>query len=137
MSDWGKYIGIPWENGAQGPDAYDCWSFFRDMQRTHFERELPIISVNANSIKTVISEFQSNDEYTNWEQVEMFSQLEGGDAVLMSQSRYPSHVGIWIEVDGGGVLHCVQGSGVIFSSATGIGRDGWSNVKLYKYRDTK
>lgn len=137
MSDWGKYIGIPWENGAQGPDAYDCWSFFRDMQRTHFERELPIISVNANSIKTVISEFQSNDEYTNWEQVEMFSQLEGGDAVLMSQSRYPSHVGIWIEVDGGGVLHCVQGSGVIFSSAVGIGRDGWSNVKLYKYRDIR
>lgn len=132
--DWNQYIGLPWESGAQGPEAFDCWSFFRAIQRLHFKRDLPVISVDANNIRTVISAFQETSEYSSWEQVERFDQLENGDAVLMSQSRFPSHVGAWIDVDGGGVIHCVHGSGVIFSTPTTLTRDGWSNIKLYKFK---
>eukprot|EP01036_Dinobryon_divergens_P017800 gene17800-24206_t len=34
----------------------------------------------------------------------------------MRQSRFCVHVGVWLAADGGGVLHCVQDSGVVFQS---------------------
>ena len=37
-----------------------------------------------------------------------------GDCVLMRQARYPVHVGVWLDADGGGVLHCSGDCGVVF-----------------------
>lgn len=111
MSWAARHIGIPWEAGAQGPDAYDCWAFFRMVQREHFGRQVPVILAPDYDDPTALAGlFRSHEENGRWQPVT--DKPRHGDAVIIHK---PLHVGIWLDADGGGVLHCVRGAGVIFT----------------------
>ena len=125
-----QYIGKPWVNGGQGPDEFDCWGFFRHVQREHFGREVQLIDVDANDLRTVARNFSDHDERSRWHKVD---EPRDGDAVLMAHGKYPSHVGIWIDVDGGGVLHCTRGEGVVFSSPSSLKTSGWGRLEFYRH----
>jgi cell wall-associated NlpC family hydrolase len=125
-----SYIGLPWVNGGQGPDEFDCWGFFRFIQLRHFSIEVPAYDIDANDFRRVATKIMGSDERTKWESVSL---PKNGCAVLMAHSKYPSHVGIWLDVDGGGVLHCVRGEGVVFSASSSLKNSGWGRVEYYKY----
>lgn len=125
-----QYIGTPWESGAQGPHAFDCWSFVRHVQREHFCRTLPIVDIKAENLREVCRAFDRHNEHANWVQVENF---EDGDCLELGSNTHPSHVGVWVDVDGGGCLHCVKGWGVVFQSLTSLRADyrlikGWRHA---------
>lgn len=124
------YLGRPWVNGAQGPDAFDCWSFFRHIQSTHFGIDVPIYAIDANNFRAVAETILAADERSAWISVPLPTE---GCAVLMAHAKYPSHVGVWLDVDGGGVLHCVRGEGVVFSSISSLKTCGWGRVEYYKH----
>lgn len=131
MTHWAiPYVGRPWANGAQGPDAFDCWSFFRWVQKHHYGRETPFISADATSPLVVRRTFEKHPERKRWVSVSVPSD---GDAVLMAHNKYPCHVGVWLDVDGGGVLHCINGEGVVFSSMSALRISGWGRVEFYQY----
>lgn len=119
-----QYIGQTWEAGT-----YDCWAFFRAVQRQQFGRHVPLVSVDATSLRDVAEAFRDHPERGAWHEVETPAE---GDAVLMAHARYPSHVGVWVAVDGGGVLHCQKGCGVVFSSPQALRRAGWGHVRYYR-----
>jgi cell wall-associated NlpC family hydrolase len=125
-----EYIGRPWVNGGQGPDNFDCWGFFRFVQLNHFGYEVPTYDVNANDFRTVANTIMEADERVKWEASALPTE---GCAVLMAHSKYPSHVGVWLDVDGGGVLHCVRGEGVVFSALSSLKTCGWGRVEYYKH----
>lgn len=125
-----NYLGRPWVNGAQGPEAFDCWGFFRFIQKKHFGLEVPSYNIDANNFKEVANQILSADERNQWIASSIPSE---GCAVLMAHAKYPSHVGIYLEVDGGGVLHCVRGEGVVFSSISSLKTCGWGRVEYYKH----
>lgn len=128
-----EYIGIPWKCGAQGPDAFDCWAFVREIQRARFGREVPIIDVDANDTRAVACAIRDHDERRRWIAV---PEPAEGDAVLMAHARYPSHIGVWVDVDGGGVLHCVRGAGVVFQSRAALAAAGWGRLEYYRCTPT-
>lgn len=110
MSDFAKYIGIPWAEGAQGPDAYDCMSFTRMVQMEHFGITLPAITVpDYGDCLALVEMMRGHEERKNWTPAKY---KQHGDLVLVHR---PMHYGTWIDVDGGGVLHCVRGVGVCFT----------------------
>lgn len=123
-----KYQDCTWEAGAQGPRAWDCWSFFRHVQAAHFSRDVPEIGVDAANIHAVARAFGAHEERARWLPVDVPSE---GDAVLMAHSRHPSHVGVWLDVDGGGVLHCQNGAGVIFTPLNKLAVGGWKRVTFF------
>lgn len=123
------YLGHTWRAGANGPDSWDCWSFFRHVQATHYGRKVSDVCVDASNIHAVARAFGNHDERENWNEVE--APLDG-DAVLMSHSRYPSHVGIYLAVDGGGVLHCQNGAGVIFTHMAALPAMGWGRINFFR-----
>ncbi|WP_374335543.1 NlpC/P60 family protein [Methyloversatilis sp.] len=126
-----QYIGRPWEKFSEGPDAFNCWTFFRYVQKHHFGRDLPAFEeVDALNLRQVIKKFSANEEQHRWVGT---STPVDGDAVLMSHGRHPTHVGLWLSVDGGGVLHCIQGEGVVFSSIESLKTGGWAKMEFYKY----
>lgn len=125
-----KYIGLPWVNGAQGPNEFDCWGFFRYIQENHFYNVIPAYDVNANDFKTVANTIMDAEYRTKWRST---STPTESCAVLMAHAKYPSHVGIWLDVDGGGVLHCVRGEGVVFSTVSSLKSCGWGRVEYYQY----
>ena len=123
------YIGIPWEAGAQGPDCYDCMGFFRFVQGRHFGIEVPlVIAPDYDDPYGLSALFTTHTERQRWE---LIQKPFHGCAVLV---RRPSHIGVWIDLDGGGVLHCVRGSGVVFTHdaawpASGFGRREFLKLK--------
>jgi hypothetical protein len=125
------YIGLPWESGAEGPDVFDCWGLFRTVQRLYYRRDIAHIDVDALKLSEVIRAFAEHEERTRWQEVPV---PEDGDAVLMAHTKYPSHVGVWLDVDAGGVLHAVQGAGVLFSSLQGLRAAGWSRVLYFRHK---
>jgi hypothetical protein len=125
-------IGLPWVVGAHGPDAYDCWGLFVTVQRTHFQRSLPENPVDATNLRAVLDAFSGHPERQRWQAV---SQPEEGDAVLMRQSRYPVHIGVWLDIDGGGVLHAVRHAGVVFQNLAALDAHGWRIEGFYRFRE--
>ena len=125
-------IGLPWIAGARGPEAYDCWGLFLAVQRQHFGRVLPEIPVDALNLRAVLDAFNGHPERQRWQPV---SRAEEGDAVLMRQSRYPVHIGVWLDIDGGGVLHAVRHAGVVFQTLAALDAHGWRIEGFYRFRD--
>lgn len=132
MTHWAvQYIGRPWVNGAQGPDEFDCWGLVRFIQREHFGRTLPAVDIDAMDLRDVARALQAHDERANWSRAESPAD---GDAVLLAHARYPSHVGVWLDADGGGLLHCVQGAGVIFNTLSALRLAGWGHIEFYRHK---
>lgn len=130
MTHWAiQYLGMPWVSGHEGPESFDCWGLVRYVQQQHFNRNVPSILVDANNIHAVVKEFTANDERSQWQEVE---HPKEGDCLLLSQNKRPTHVGIWLEVDGGGLLHAVQGAGVVFTGLKNIKHMGYNILGAYR-----
>jgi len=125
-------IGLSWVAGARGPEAYDCWGLFLTVQRQHFDRDLPEIPIDALDLRAVLDAFTAHPERQRWQSV---SAAEEGDAVLMRQSRYPVHIGVWLDIDGGGVLHAVRHAGVVFQTLAALNAHGWRIEGHYRFKD--
>lgn len=63
--------------------------------------------------------------------VEWAVSLYNIDAVLMSQSHRPTHVGVWVD---GAVLHCVRGSGVVYTSLLALKNFPYNICGFYRAR---
>lgn len=119
-----QYLGLPWINGER-----DCFQFFRQIQASHYGREIPAYYVDASLVLNCVRALRENPERQHWAEVSL---PKDGDAVLMSQSRVPTHVGVWID-DGGGILHCVQGAGVVFSMPKHLASMGFKITGYYRW----
>ena len=125
-----EYIGLPWHATAEGPHAFNCWTFVRYVQVKHYGRSLPAIPYNDNLLALAKS-FRDHPERGRWREVE---RPDDGDCVLLRQARYPVHVGLWIGADGGGVLHCSRDSGVVFQRLDALHMNGWMVDGFYQFK---
>ena len=105
-------IGIPWAEGAEGPDAYHCWSAAAMVQKRLFGRELP--SLGRDRATTIVR------ARSTWARQET---PRDGDIVEMRKAGRANHVGVWI---GGGILHCQRGAGMCFDTPSAIRLMGWT-----------
>lgn len=125
-----RYVGMPWENGAQGPAAYDCWALVRQVQREHYGRELPMIVVDAEDGSAVHDAFRSHPERARWTRVDS---PQDGDCVLTHKGNEVDHVGVYLDLDGGRVLHAITGSGVVCTTLPTLQRLGWYPLEFYRF----
>ena len=44
------YLGKPWRNGADGPDAFDCYGLVRAVYRDRYGIEMPVVSADATRV---------------------------------------------------------------------------------------
>ena len=125
-----NYLGRPWINGAEGPDAYDCFSLVRTVLRDRFGVSIPLVNIDAFAPLAVRRAFRDSDEYENWQEVER-AEIEG-DVLLMSHAKHVHHIGIWTA---GGVLHAVEGAGVVHQSPQSLKLHGWNVVVPYRRKE--
>lgn len=125
----GKYIGTRWEAGAQGPAAFDCWGLVRYVQAVHFGVYLPIILPENYRGIGLAREFRDTPEREHWCAVDKACE---GDLVELSRANKPHHIGVWIDADGGGVLHCLTGAGVVFDSMASLRLQHWNVVSILR-----
>lgn len=135
MSHWAQdYVlaELAWEPGGRGPHAFDCWGLFAHVQRSRFGREVGEVDVDAMDVRACMQACQQHNARARWSPVPE-RQAQEGDAVLMAHARHPSHVGVWVDADGGGVLHCVRGMGAVFSPAAQLARARWRILEVLRY----
>lgn len=80
------------------------------VQREHFGIAVPpVIAPDYDDPTVLVNLFRTHEENYHWARVDA---PKHGDAVIIHK---PFHIGIYLDIDGGGVLHCVRGPGVIFT----------------------
>jgi len=127
MTAWAtRYIGDPWISGE-----HDCWAFARRVWREVFGWDVPAVDVDALNKMETVRAFNTHPERSRWSKVD---RPIDGAGVLMGKSGRASHVGVWTDADGGGVVHCVQGIGVVFNTAQSLALTGFRVLGWYVRR---
>jgi cell wall-associated NlpC family hydrolase len=125
-SDVNRYIGLPWVSGGCGPDAFDCWGLLGWVQRQYFGICLPDLPVDADDRRLL---YQTQIERGTWRLVD--APFHGCGVLLRGGDR--PHVGVYLQLDAGGVLHAQEGVGVIFTERTNIKRVGYPRASWYRF----
>ncbi len=132
MGHWvNSYMNKGWAAGATGPDNYDCYQLVREVQRAKFGVDMPVIDVNGKSLLAVIRAMKNDVANLDWLEI---NRPEDGCLVKLFKSENPDHVGVFLAVEDGGVLHCSQGIGVSFDSVFQLKALGWNNIKYYRHK---
>lgn len=121
-----RYIGEPWVAGEN-----DCWSFARRVWREVFGLEVPAVDLEHYRPRAIVRALASHPERAHWCALERPCE---GAGVLMSTATLPCHVGIWCAADGGGVLHCLEGPGVVYTRPAALTAHGWRVLGYYARR---
>lgn len=111
-SEIAALIGTPWAEGAEGPDAYDCWAWAGMIEERFFGRVLPGLGRDRRATITRAR--------AAWRRCD---RPRDGDIVEMRRMGRANHVGVWI---GGAVLHCQRGAGAVYDRPDAIRAMGWT-----------
>jgi cell wall-associated NlpC family hydrolase len=123
-------IGLPWSDNGHGPDSYSCWGLTRECQRAVFGRDLPIINHPA-TLRSLIETIEHHEIRDAWPEVK---KPVHGDLVTMTHARHPHHIGVYLGLDGGRVLHSTEQTGVMCCSLTQLKLEGFVRLRFHRYR---
>lgn len=128
-----ELLGLPWRAGATGPRAFDCWGLVRFVSARHFGRALPALGVDADDEAGMRAAMRAFLASSGWSRSRA---PEHGDGVAMSLADEGAlHVGVWLAVNGGCVLHVPRGGTVVLSTGAQLAMAGWRSLRYYRPRD--
>ncbi|RAI44699.1 glycoside hydrolase [Rhodoplanes roseus] len=128
MTDAAAYvsalIGRPWDR-----TGLHCGALVQQVQRDLFGRSLPDVMreappCDAEGRLERYRVFAEHPAHGDWQQA---LRPTHGCLVLMRRrsGRPHEHVGVWLALDGGGVLHTDAPHGVVFDSLAQLALRGW------------
>lgn len=124
-------LGRRWKLGAQGPDAFDCWSLLRHVERVAFGRELPLVVMPPKASPDLVAQaLATHPKRSLWREAPRPSH---GGGVEMTSVKAPLHVGVWLDLDGGLVLHCAAEVGVALDSLVTLRAMCWGRFRFYDF----
>lgn len=103
--------------GGRWTESNDCFWWFRKIQKDIFNR----------AVSPCLTLAEKREEYKQWLPVD--KPIEG-DSVWMTQCGEAHHIGIWT---GQGVLHAVEGQGVIHETRAQIELMGWTIKRFERH----
>ena len=122
-----KCIGLSYGKDANGPNAYNCWTFLEFVERTYFGIDIPFLSLKDTEENAELHRYKLRSG--EWQ---ITKEPKHGDGVLLRGGMSP-HVGVYIDLEGGGVLHCVEGFGVIFTPKNHLSASGYDQATFYRF----
>lgn len=120
------YIGLPWVDGARGPGSFDCWGLLRWVQLHHFNLVLPDLPAMPDMRRELYREQMKSGTWS------VIDRPVHGCGVLLRGGDRP-HVGVYLDLDGGGVLHAQEGAGVIYTERSKLKKVGYPRASWYSF----
>lgn len=124
-------LGKPYiETGpGDGPDSFHCWGLIRYVQMELWGRFIPAVNIKQYSILEFVKAGLKYRHELDWHPIDkpVHSCL-----VELSHGMQSHHIGVYLDVDGGGLLHALKGSGVVFDSIPALKASGWRHF-VYDY----
>jgi cell wall-associated NlpC family hydrolase len=132
MAHWiNEYIGIPWESGAKGPGSYDCFGLVQAVMARHYGVAVPDVDVDPESLLQIVRAIKKHKGWAAWERID---RPEDGAMVKMCRQSDPNHVGVFVAVDGGCILHAPRNMYAISDTPFVLKAMGWKRLEYYRYR---
>ena len=129
MSEFAQYLNLPWIEGGRGPEGYDCYGFVQMIQKAHFGIEMSDVAVpDYDDGQAILGLINECGERADWEPVKI--PMHGDIAIV----RRPIHVGVWLNIDRGGILHCIRGFKVVFSHDASWHCSGFGRRTFLRHR---
>lgn len=124
-------LGKPWRVGAKGPDFFDCWGLLQYVQHELAGREImDAPDPPSNNVRKLSRYIASHPARAQWRQVDKPVHL---GAVTLAHMSHPFHVGTYLEIDGGLLLHCQFATGVTVDSLLALRQAGWRRMEFYDW----
>ena len=117
-----QLIGRPWVRGAEGPEAFDCWSCAKHIEELFFGRAMPSFTDPPSALRALAKLIKHHGHRAKWQRVD---QPVHGALVELAHVREAFHIGVWLNVEGGGILHCNQRVGVAWDTQLKLQAAGW------------
>lgn len=135
MPHWAQqYLRKKWVIGARGPDAFDCWGLVVWCKAQHYGQTLPQYpGVDPKDVAAVAAIAANEQVKTDWVKLDI---PEDGCVVAMGRNRYLNHAGIYLDVDGGRVLHAYDGGNVVADSLSRLKMFGMRRIEFYQWLPT-
>lgn len=114
-------LGKRYRPGGTGPDEFDCGGLVQYVQRLVFEREF-VAGTAPVDLLPLTRFIAKHPERRNWRRCER--PVHGG-LVEMGHNDHAHHIGQYLDLDGGGVLHAHAKAGVSWDSLLMLRAAGW------------
>lgn len=105
-----NYVGLPWVAYARGPDAYDCWGLVLNVLSEQFNIDLPqYLSVKTDDAHGMTQALKSGLDRNLARPV--IQPAHGSIAccfIIVNGKELMRHVGVYLDIDGGGILHSYE-----------------------------
>lgn len=132
MMHWAaEYVGKAHQHGGRGPEVFDCWGLLKWIYMHRYGIALPDLPGISSKQAIAISKQINKSVEEEWFPVE---KPFDGCAVALAQVRSYHHVGIWIDADGGKVLHCYDDQRVIVDTVKQLQLKGFRKVDFFKHK---
>jgi hypothetical protein len=119
---------------AYEPAGLHCWELVRACQAAVFGRALPPVLVAPERKRELVEMMSLRHSYHGWNQIESPAH---GAVVFMTRnghdiSKAACHAGVWLDLDGGGLLHTDDPHGVVFESLPELSARNWADLTFYE-----
>lgn len=110
-----------------------CWELTRRAQAEIFDRELPAVLEHPGTKLGVARLMARKDNHDGWRRTDTPAH---GAVVFMTRAghgpeRAAIHSGVYLALDGGGVLHTDDPHGVVFESISELKARNWASMAYY------
>ena len=103
-------VGKRYRAGASGPVEYDCYGLTKLLQRVFYGRALPAFALTAGAGRmAVATAIATHPDRARWREVA--APVDGAIAV-MARQECGFHMGTYVDLDGGIVVHALEEPGV-------------------------
>lgn len=120
-----KHLGRPWS--AHG---FDCWECVRAIYFDAYGITLAQFQIETpgdhHETMTAIDEQKKTGKW------EMLGYPEDGCFVAIGKREWPHHIGIYLAIDGGKIVHCLENIGCVVDSVSSLKISGWGFMQFYK-----
>lgn len=117
------------KHDAYGPDAFDCYGLVWHVCKHQGGIDLPRFDDMQAQLDRINAAINEQVMSADWQEVE---KPQPFDAVVMRRAGEAYHVGVWLDVDGGKVLHATP-KGVLCNDMGGLRRMNFQHVAFYRY----
>lgn len=122
MKHWApKWVGKSYPHNG-------CWLFLCDVYAAEFALDLPDYEEYRESASKGIRKIQEEIAGAEWDECEPFD----GCAVALTQRNLITHVGVYADIDGGRILHTINGQ-VAAVNAAWLRKNHWK-ARYFKCR---
>lgn len=131
--DWiDGYLGAPFRELAYGPAAFDCYGLVWHVLKHQAGIELPRFDDIEYQAARINAEIQQQaGKVDDWQTVE--GKPAEFDVVVLRRAGESHHVGVWLDVDGGKVLHATR-TGVLVTSLAALYRMNYKHYTVHRWQ---